>query len=301
VADVVVKTGSLAGRRITVDKEVTLGREDTDLVFEDDGEVSRRHAALRPAGGRVEIEDLGSTNGTFVNDNRITGPTALSSGDKVRIGQTTLEVEAAPGAADTVVSEIPAALRDRAAARPDEAEAAADVEEDVPTASLPQRDVARRAAAAEKQRDWRPWAAALVLIALAVAAFLLFFGGDDFASAADEVCTPAARRVDALKLEPGGNPRRLREALPRLRQIRSAALRDLEELDRPESADRFFAAFENTNRGIGMFARAISGGFSRRDGPNPSDTRQEFLAAARDERNAARELGLGSCAQLTGV
>jgi FHA domain len=297
VPDLVVKTGALAGRRVTVDKEVTLGREDTDLVFEDDGEVSRRHAAFRPAGGRVEVEDLGSTNGTFVNDNRITGPTALSSGDKVRIGQTTLEVEAAPGAADTVVSGIPAALRDRAQARPGEAEEGADVEEGVPTASLPQRDVARRRTTPERKRDWRPWIAAAVLIVLVVAAFFLFFGDDDFASAADEVCRPAARRVDALKLEPGGNPRRLSEDMPRLRRIRSAALRDLEKLDRPESADRFFAAFENTNRRIAIFARAVSGGSARR----VANARQEFLAAAQDERNAARELGPGSCAELTGL
>jgi hypothetical protein len=289
VADVVVKTGSLAGRRITVDKEVTLGREDTDLVFEDDGEVSRRHAALRPAGGRVEIEDLGSTNGTFVNDNRITGPTALSSGDKVRIGQTTLEVEAAPGAADTVVSEIPAALRDRAAARPDEAEAAADVEEDVPTASLPQRDVARRAAAAEKQRDWRPWAAALVLIALAVAAFLLFFGGDDFASAANETCTPYAKRVDDLRISRGPH----HAVFGQLHRIRASALDDLRALERPDDVTKYFAAFGKTQNAVSRLADSR--------GDRVARAQRRYSSAARAERRAAQDLGLDSCAQLTGL
>jgi hypothetical protein len=294
VPDLVVKTGALAGRRVAVDKEITLGREDTDLVFEDDGEVSRRHAVLRAAGGRVEIEDLGSTNGTFVNDNRITGPTVLSSGDKVRVGQTTLEVEAAPGAADTVVSEIPAALRDRAGARPDEAEERPDVEEDVPTASLPQRDAARRTATPEKKRDWRPWAAAAILIALAVAAFLLFFRGDDFASAADEVCGPAAERVEGLDMNLSANRRRAREDLNRLKRIRTSVLSDLRKLDGAGEGSKFFRAFGQTQR-------VINGMISSPGGAAQGSHRRAFDRTAKAEQRAAEDLGLGSCAQLTGV
>jgi S1-C subfamily serine protease len=56
-----------------------------------DGEASRRHALLRPqADGSVVLEDLGSTNGTFVNGRRINGPVTLRGGERVRIGDTEL-------------------------------------------------------------------------------------------------------------------------------------------------------------------------------------------------------------------
>jgi hypothetical protein len=66
----VVKTGPEAGRRVELDLEVAIGRQDGDLVVEDP-EVSRRHAVLRRSGGSVVVEDLDSTNGTFVNGERI--------------------------------------------------------------------------------------------------------------------------------------------------------------------------------------------------------------------------------------
>src|SRR5919204_444388 len=56
-----------------------------------DGEASRRHALLRPQpDGSVVLEDLGSTNGTYVNGQRITGPVTLRGGERVRIGDTEL-------------------------------------------------------------------------------------------------------------------------------------------------------------------------------------------------------------------
>ena len=60
---VVVKTGPEAGRRVELDLEVAIGRQDGDLVVEDP-EVSRRHAVLRRSGGSVVVEDLDSTNGS---------------------------------------------------------------------------------------------------------------------------------------------------------------------------------------------------------------------------------------------
>ena len=289
VPDVVVKTGSLAGRRITIDREVTLGREGTDLVFEDDGEVSRRHAVVRWVDGRAEIEDLGSTNGTFVNERRISEPTSLSSGDTVRVGQTTLEVEAAPGAADTIVAEIPADLRNRVPAHAADKSEGEVAEEDVPTASLPRRDAVRSAPASARRRDLRSWMAGLVLLALAVAAYFLFFGGDDFASAADEACAPYAERVDDLQT----SRRPVRGVAQRLRRIRASALDDLRALDRPEEAKRYLTAFSRTQRAISRLANERGEGSTR--------ARRAYSSAARAERNAAESLGLGSCAELTGV
>jgi pSer/pThr/pTyr-binding forkhead associated (FHA) protein len=89
---VVVKTGSEAGRRLELGGAVAIGRQDGDLVLEDP-EVSRRHAVLRREGESIVVEDLDSTNGTFVNGERIRSPLPIGPGDLVRVGRTTLEIE----------------------------------------------------------------------------------------------------------------------------------------------------------------------------------------------------------------
>ncbi|MGH2787045.1 MAG: FHA domain-containing protein [Actinomycetota bacterium] len=283
--NVVVKTGPLAGRRITVDKEMILGREGTDVVFEDDGEISRRHAALRPAGGGIEVEDLGSTNGTFVNDRRIESSTDLSAGDSVRIGKTTMEVEAAPGAADTIVSDIPEEIRRRRVGPP--APQVASSQDDAPTASLPEKELKRRREASSPSgRSRAPWLAAGLLITLGVVAYLLFFRGDDFASAADEACASHARRVGQLELD-----RKAQADFRRLHRIRASALDELRALDRPDEAGEYFTAFAATQKAIARLARP----------PGPVGSERAFSSAARAERNAARDLELDSCAQLTGL
>ena len=78
--------------------EWSVGREPTNDFVLPDLQVSRRHAVLRIGDGRVEVHDLGSTNGTFVNGERLGAPRALGPGDAVRFGQTDLavEVEAEP-------------------------------------------------------------------------------------------------------------------------------------------------------------------------------------------------------------
>jgi predicted component of type VI protein secretion system len=97
--------GPLSGRRVEVEGELVLGREDAGLTIEDE-EISRRHAIVRPGDGGLEIEDLGSTNGTYVNGSRIEGPTRLGGGDTVKLGRSMLEVEA-PRAAATVAAAVP--------------------------------------------------------------------------------------------------------------------------------------------------------------------------------------------------
>ena len=102
----IVQSGSEAGRRLEVEGEHTIGREDQEFTLTDP-EVSRRHALVRATAAGVEIEDLGSSNGTFVNEDRIAGTTELNDGDTVRIGQTTLTVEA-PRTQATRISAAPA-------------------------------------------------------------------------------------------------------------------------------------------------------------------------------------------------
>jgi hypothetical protein len=109
----VVRGGPSAGERIEVAGETELGRASSPGLQED-AEISRRHAVVRSGAEGLEIEDAGSSNGTFVNEERIAGARKLSHGDRVRIGQTILEVDAAaapPGmaAAPGVAAAPPAA------------------------------------------------------------------------------------------------------------------------------------------------------------------------------------------------
>jgi hypothetical protein len=87
-----VVSGPAAGRTVDIDEEVVIGREDTDLEI-DDPELSRRHAVVRRFANRLQVEDLGSTNGTYVDGARIAEPTLLGGGAEIRIGTTILAVE----------------------------------------------------------------------------------------------------------------------------------------------------------------------------------------------------------------
>ena len=87
-----IRAGPLAGQRLEVSSELVLGRESPDVAL-DDEQISRSHARLRRIDNRLQIEDLGSLNGTFVNGERIRTPVALAPGDRVRLGRTELEVE----------------------------------------------------------------------------------------------------------------------------------------------------------------------------------------------------------------
>jgi hypothetical protein len=85
-----------------------------------DPEVSRHHATFRRVDSQLAVEDLGSTNGTFVNDRRISGITALSEGDRVRFGNTVWRLHRAAdsaGAQETAAAAAapPAAARQGAA------------------------------------------------------------------------------------------------------------------------------------------------------------------------------------------
>ena len=114
--------GPLAGQRFAVDAQLVLGREGADVTIEDPL-VSRRHALVRPAGSGLEIEDLGSLNGTWVNGERLAGTMRLAEGDVVRVGSAVLAVEHDPVATrGTVLAPSPqdGAAEGRAPAAADE-------------------------------------------------------------------------------------------------------------------------------------------------------------------------------------
>jgi pSer/pThr/pTyr-binding forkhead associated (FHA) protein len=98
-----VKNGPLSGHAIEVNEQIVIGRENVDLVV-DDELVSRRHVAVRSGSRVLEVEDLGSSNGTFVDGERITEPTQVGAGAEIRIGTTVLAVEGVLPAEQTRVS-----------------------------------------------------------------------------------------------------------------------------------------------------------------------------------------------------
>src|ERR1700759_3571089 len=98
VARLEVVAGRAIGMSILLDDELLIGRHaDGAGRLADDEEISRSHARISlDRSGFCAIEDLGSTNGTFVNGLRITGPQTLAVGDTIEVGGTTLVVRELP-------------------------------------------------------------------------------------------------------------------------------------------------------------------------------------------------------------
>jgi hypothetical protein len=88
----VVVSGALAGQRVDVGAQpVSIGKGPSSLQIADDPAVSTRHAELAQRGTAFVVTDLGSTNGTFVNSQRIAQPTRLNDGDLLRFGNTQMK------------------------------------------------------------------------------------------------------------------------------------------------------------------------------------------------------------------
>jgi pSer/pThr/pTyr-binding forkhead associated (FHA) protein len=89
----VVVEGDLTGQTVALsDSPITLGRADDSTLVLTDDYASTRHARLVPRGDSWLIEDLGSTNGTYLDRQRITAPTPVPVGVPIRIGKTVLEL-----------------------------------------------------------------------------------------------------------------------------------------------------------------------------------------------------------------
>jgi len=71
---------------------VTIGRADDSTIVLTDDFVSTRHARLVPAEGKWLLEDLGSTNGTYLDRRRVTSPTPVPLGVPIRVGKTVMEL-----------------------------------------------------------------------------------------------------------------------------------------------------------------------------------------------------------------
>ena len=90
---VVVEGEDLKGQSFTLRGELVIGRsEKCHVVIDGDTYVSSVHARIFPRAEAYMVEDLGSTNGTYLNRRRITAPAPLQRGDRVKIGKTVLEM-----------------------------------------------------------------------------------------------------------------------------------------------------------------------------------------------------------------
>lgn len=91
-----VISGVAPGETLVVEDELVIGRHATGAGrLSEDEEISRQHARIsREATGNYAIEDLGSSNGTFVNGLRIQSPRVLALGDSIETGATTMVVKA---------------------------------------------------------------------------------------------------------------------------------------------------------------------------------------------------------------
>jgi pSer/pThr/pTyr-binding forkhead associated (FHA) protein len=90
---VAVIDGANAGETVSLDDApILIGRGADAAIRLDDDYVSTRHARIASSGDQWFVEDLGSTNGTYIGTQRLTQPTTLQLGSTVRIGKTTLEL-----------------------------------------------------------------------------------------------------------------------------------------------------------------------------------------------------------------
>ncbi|CAM5719893.1 FHA domain-containing protein [Streptomyces coeruleorubidus] len=90
----VVTEGTLTGTTVALQGQtITLGRAHDSTIVLDDDYASSRHARIYPdRDGQWIVEDLGSTNGTYLDRNRLTTPTPIALGAPIRIGKTVIEL-----------------------------------------------------------------------------------------------------------------------------------------------------------------------------------------------------------------
>jgi pSer/pThr/pTyr-binding forkhead associated (FHA) protein len=90
----VVTAGPLTGTTLPLGaSSILIGRAPACTLVLDDDYASSRHARIYPQGDQWYVEDLGSTNGTFLGDHQVTGPTPLQPGTGVQIGRSVVELQ----------------------------------------------------------------------------------------------------------------------------------------------------------------------------------------------------------------
>jgi hypothetical protein len=211
--------GAEAGAQVPVDDELVIGRaDDADLTLADAG-VSRSHARVSAASAGASIEDLGSSNGTFVNGERISAPQPLSDGDEIQLGGAILRVS--EGTAETQMIDPGATEAYRG---PATAEPPADkpfIPAPPPTEPPPAREppppprrepIAQPQPAAPAERDfvndWNaPALAAIVLGPLSILLLIFSSGSSFYAALPIAICGLAMGTIGRNKVDRGESSR----------------------------------------------------------------------------------------------
>jgi hypothetical protein len=169
----IVRTGPNPGMVFELSEEVIMmGRDVTNDIVIGDAEMSRQHARLTRTPGGYVVEDLGSTNGTFVNGERLMAPRVLNPGDLVGMGETvTMTFDAVSPESAATVARPPAGP---AKAVPPVQQAAPPVQQAVPHA-VAAAPAAGAPAAAPKSRTTLVVAVGGCLVLLLICGGILWF------------------------------------------------------------------------------------------------------------------------------
>jgi hypothetical protein len=89
----VIEPADTKGQTYDLADELTVGRAGGCQITLDDTYVSQLHARLFRREGQLYVEDLGSTNGTYLNRKKVTAPIAIRKGDRLQIGKTVMELQ----------------------------------------------------------------------------------------------------------------------------------------------------------------------------------------------------------------
>lgn len=312
--ELVVKRGSGAGHRFSVENEVTIGRAQGCDVVLDDKEVSRRHAVVRVRGAAAEVEDLGSTNGTFVNDQEIEGATGIGPGDVIRLGKTRLEIETDELAADPSESDGPAShTASTAPIRIDSGNVARWEPQPQPARTRELPEGSRFGGSRIGDRLGRlPLAriggGVLAIVAIALIAAFLLRGGTtskkDFVAAADKTCHKATLAARSFVPSHAATPRGMHRALDHLVAIRARGLERLRTMDLPEKTrpvKHFFAAAKQTNKALTRLEHATTIKKKALRRRRMAVARKAVVKAGATEKKIAHRYGFKRCGRVIGV
>ena len=229
--------GPKRGVRLEIEQTATLGRSsDADLQLVD-GKVSRQHCRFTIRNGRLEVEDLGSHNGTYVNGEKLTAARALAAGDKVAVGDSLFLVDGGADAAaarfgDATLIVTPGGTASEAAPAalpptPDGARLAAAAALAIELAGCADLEAAARAVLAAMEKALAPKRGFVLLWdrAQALARPLVGRSDDATVSISRTVLELAARRKQAVAVEDAVEDRVLKQARSVVRnQLRAVAV-----------------------------------------------------------------------------
>lgn len=287
----VFRSGPRSDEELEIDREMVLGREGADIEIEDSA-VSRKHAILRPAGDNLEIEDLESTNGTYVNGMKIDAPTTLEPGDFINIGQSTLEVGGVDWrSAETQAMSIPAAVVSEA----DEQD------EYIPTSPISVEDTDPKSPLSAIPKKWLFAGAGVILLILLIVAISSLIGGPDkkeVVAQADTICRRSEQELRGVELTAGSKTKALKADAGRLIEERTSVIAELRKLELAGDMEQPFRAYVERTSTTNDRLRTVQG-------LKPNDKKKTVQGAiagvkdaARAETKEARSVGFRVCGGL---